>query len=94
MLVSGNLIIIFGDEYYIIIIPICWKIQIKGLWIFILNSDLKAKGRLTRRFSRSMGGHLANIEKYGGIIEYYESCREYIGKYYLRFERIWSGYAI
>ena len=26
--------------------------------------------------------------------EYYESCREYIGKYYLRFERIWSGYAI
>ena len=35
-----------------------------------------------------------NIEKYGGIIEYYESCREYIGKYYLRFERIWSGYAI
>ncbi|MCL0234416.1 hypothetical protein M2T38_27040, partial [Klebsiella pneumoniae] len=78
----------------IIIIPICWKIQIKGLWIFILNSDLKANGRLTRRFSRSMGGHLANIEKYGGIIEYYESCREYIGKYYLRFERIWSGYAI
>lgn len=41
-----------------------------------------------------MGGHLANTEKYGGIIEYYESCREYIGKYYLRFERIWSGYAI
>lgn len=41
-----------------------------------------------------MGGHLANIEKYGGIIEYYESYREYIGKYYLRFERIWSGYAI
>lgn len=77
-----------------IIIPICWKIQIKGLWIFILNSDLKARGRLTRRFSRSMGGHLANIEKYGGIIEYYESYREYIGKYYLRFERIWSGYAI
>ena len=29
-----------------------------------------------------MGGHLANTEKYGGIIEYYESCREYIGKYY------------
>ncbi len=52
-----------------------------------LEFGLKAKGRLTRRFSRSMGGHLANIEKYGGIIEYYESCREYIGKYYLRFER-------
>ena len=37
---------------------------------------------------------IKNKEKYGGIIEYYESCREYIGKYYLRFERIWSGYAI
>ena len=62
--------------------------------MFIWKPGLKARGRLTGRFSRSMGGHLANIEKYGGIIEYYESCREYIGKYYLRFERIWSGYAI
>ena len=38
--------------------------------------------------------HSDDASKYGGIIEYYESCREYIGKYYLRFERIWSGYAI
>lgn len=55
---------------------------------------MKARGRLTGRFSRSMGGHLANTGKHGGIIEYYESCREYIGKYFLWFERIWSGYAI
>lgn len=67
--------------------PLCWKIQIKGLRIFIWKPDLKARGRLTGRSSRSMGGHLANIGKYGGIIEYYESCREYRGRYYLYFEQ-------
>lgn len=34
--------------------------------MFIWKPGLKARGRLTGRFSRSMGGHLVNTgEKYG-----------------------------
>lgn len=69
----------------------CWKVQTGGLRIFIWKQGLKARGHLTGLFNKSMGGRLVNTGKHGGIIgiiEYYEICKEYRGRYFLQFERI------
>lgn len=46
--------------------PLCWKIRIERLQIFIWKLDLKARGHLIEFFDKSMGGRLVNIEKHGG----------------------------
>lgn len=46
--------------------PLCWKIRIEGLQMFIWKLDLKARGHLIELFDRSMGGRLVNIGKHGG----------------------------
>lgn len=50
--------------------PLCWKIRIEGLQIFIWKLDLKARGHLIEFFDKSMGGRLVNIENMVGKIEH------------------------
>lgn len=66
----------------------------KRIMDIYLEFGFESQRTFNQAFQQKYGRTPSKYRKYGGIIEYYESCREYIGKYYLRFERIWSGYAI